>query len=136
MSTYKGGFKEIKTLARYLIIVPRVVVTYPFQAQLHTVSGFSDSDFTGCRHTAKSTRGSVIMRGRHYIKSWSATQKTVALSTVEAELTALVRCSCESIGITQLASDWGLDLQGEVMVDSSAALGVVKRKGAEKLRHV
>ena len=76
------------------------------------------------------------MIGNHYIKSWSSTQKTIALSSGEAELTALVKCSCECIGILQLAADWQMNLEGDIFVDSSAALGVVARKGAGKLRHV
>ena len=35
-----------------------------------------------------------------------------------------------------MAADWGLDLEGDIFVDSSAALGVVARKGAGHLRHV
>ena len=46
------------------------------------------------------------------------------------------KCSCELIGILQLAADWAQEVEGEVFVDSTAALGVVKRKGAGKLRHV
>ena len=76
------------------------------------------------------------MRGKHYLKSWSSTQKTIALSSGEAELTAAVKCSCEIIGILQLAADWGERHEGRVYVDSSAALGVVRRQGAGKLRHV
>ena len=74
--------------------------------------------------------------GTHYLKSWSSTQKTIALSSGEAELTAVVECSCECIGMVQLAEDWGLNLEGDILVDSSAALGVVSRKGAGRLRHV
>ena len=76
------------------------------------------------------------MVGGHYIKSWSSTQKTIALSSGEAELTAAVKSSSETIGLTQLGGDWGLNLEGEIFVDSTAALGVVARKGAGKLRHV
>ena len=76
------------------------------------------------------------MLGRHFLKSWSSTQKTVALSSGEAELMAAVKCSCELIGALQLDKDWGLELEGEVYVDSSAAMGVVARRGAGKLRHV
>ena len=76
------------------------------------------------------------MRGSHYLRSWSSTQRTIALSSGEAELTALVKCSCEVIGMLQLAADWRQEWQGEVYVDSTAALGVVGRKGAGKLRHV
>jgi len=48
----------------------------------------------------------------------------------------LVKCSSESIGIVQLAEDLGLNYEAEVYVDSWAALGVVSREGAGKLRHV
>ena len=80
-----------------------------------------------------SRTGSVIMLGKYYIRSWSSTQKTVALSSGAAELTAVVKYSCEMMGILQLAEDWWIKLEGAVAVDSSAALGVVKRKGAVKI---
>ena len=44
--------------------------------------------------------------------------------------------SCELIGLTQLAYEWGIELIGNVYVDSSAALGIVKRKGNGKMRHI
>ena len=76
------------------------------------------------------------MIGGHYIKSRISTQKTIALSSGEAEPTAVVKSSSELIGITQLAHDWGINLVADIYVDSTAALGVVARKGAGKLRHV
>ena len=76
------------------------------------------------------------MRGNHFLKSWSATQRSIALSSAEAELVAAVKLSTEVLGITQLAADWGLRMQGKIYVDSSAAIGVVHRRGAGKLRHV
>ena len=41
---------------------------------------FSDSNWAGCRRTARSTNGAVMMRGTHYLKSWSSTLKNVTLS--------------------------------------------------------
>ena len=76
------------------------------------------------------------MVGGHYIKSWSTTQKSVALSSGEAELVAAVKMSCELIGLLQLARDWGIQYEGKVLIDSSAALAVVRRKGNGKLRHI
>ena len=100
------------------------------------VRGYSDSDWAGCRRTAKSTSGGVLMRGGHYLRSWSSTQKCVSLSSGEAELVAVVKVSCELIGMSQLLHDWGYLVTGNVLVDSSAALGIVKRKGNGKMRHV
>ena len=76
------------------------------------------------------------MAGKHLIKSWSATQKCITLSSGEAELVAAVKMSTEIIGITQLAEDWGMSLRGRVHVDSSAAIGAANRRGNGKLRHV
>ena len=42
----------------------------------------------------------------------------------------------EVIGMTQMAHDWGVSLEGRIYVDSSAAIGVAQRKGNGKLRHV
>ena len=58
------------------------------------------------------------------------------MSPGEAELVAAVRMSCELIGICQLVRDWGKELEARVWVDSSAAIGVVNRRGCGKLRHV
>ena len=76
------------------------------------------------------------MRGQHFIKSWSSTQKRVTLSSAEAELGAAVKTTTESIGNAQLAAGLGREIEIEIFVDSSAALGVAARKGCGKLRHI
>ena len=74
--------------------------------------------------------------GCHWLKSWSSTQKTVALSSGEAELTAIIKMSTELIGILNMMLDWKRSHGARVFADSTAALGVVNRKGSGKLRHV
>lgn len=91
----RGDLKKLRRLARYLKTAQRTVAKYVWQGSQQSLQGYSDSDFAGCRKTAKSTSGGVIMEGSHYIKSWSAIQKTVALSSGQAEFTALAKCSCE-----------------------------------------
>ena len=79
------------------------------------------------------------MRGSHCLKGFSVTQKRVTLSSAEAELGAAVKVAAETIGIEQLASGMGLQSSGSssrIYVDSSAALGVVGRKGNGRLLHV
>ena len=94
------------------------------------------SDWAGCRRTAKSTSGGAVMRGTHCLKTWSSTQKTISLSSGEAELHAAVRTTGEAIGLMQMAMEMGDEMSVEVRVDSKAALGVVGRRGNGKLRHV
>ena len=115
---------------------PRVVNRYTYQEVLAKVEGFSDSDWAGCRRTARSTSGGVVCLGKHFLKSWSSTQRSVTLSSGEAELVAAVKMCTELIGITQLAEDWDIFLEGRVWVDSAAAIGTIHRRGNGKLRHV
>ena len=68
------------------------------------------------------------MFGHHLLKSWSATQRNITLSSAEAELVAAVRTCSECIGVVQLASDWGVNVSANNFVDSSAAMGVVHRR--------
>ena len=129
-------WRRLKRIGRYLITCPRVITRFEFQEPVDTVEGYSDSDWAGCKHSARSTSGGVLMKGSHLIKSWSSTQRSIALSSAEAELVAAVKTSTELIGLLQLAEDWLLSMSGQVLVDSSAALGVVKRRGNGKLRHI
>ncbi len=76
------------------------------------------------------------MRGKHMIKSWSSTQKSITLSSAEAELVAAVKTCTEVLGVTQMAQDWGMEMEGRIYVDSSAAIGIVHRRGNGKMRHV
>ena len=74
----KGDLKKLRRLGRYLKTNPRAVIQYAWQMNQIGLSSYSDSDFAGCRKTAKSTSGGVLMLGGHYLKSWSSTQKTIA----------------------------------------------------------
>ena len=74
--------------------------------------------------------------GSHILKSWSRQQKTISLSSAEAELHAAVAASSEVLGILALLRDMGVQAQGEINVDSSAALGIVQRAGCGRVRHL
>ena len=132
----KGDLAKLRRLGRYLVGKPRVVWRFGWQGRTPELHGYTDSDWAGCRRTAKSTSGGAIMRGKHCIKTWSVTQKGITLSSGEAELVAAVKMSTEIIGMTQLLGDWGQESRGHVLVDSSAALGIVRRKGNGRLRHI
>jgi hypothetical protein len=77
-----------------------------------------------------------LVIGTHVIKSYSKQQRTVALSSAEAELHAMVAASSETLGLIGLIRDMGQDFQGEIYSDSTAALGIAQRQGIGKLRHV
>ena len=76
------------------------------------------------------------MIGGHWLKSWSKSQSTVALSSAESELYACIKASCEGLGMISMMKDYGITMRGEVRSDASAALGIIARNGLGKLRHL
>ena len=76
------------------------------------------------------------MLGTHLLKHWASTQKKITLSSGEAELGAVVRGVSEALGIQSVARDLGVELQPEVHADSSAAIGICRRCGIGKIRHL
>jgi hypothetical protein len=76
------------------------------------------------------------MWGLNTLKTWSKTQSVIALSTGEAELGAVVKSSTEGLGLKSLLSDFGIWIALAVKSDASAAIGMVKREGLGKVRHL
>ena len=76
------------------------------------------------------------MRGLHPIKHWSTTQTTIALSSGEAELAGICRGASNALGLQSLASDSGITLDVEILTDATAAIGICRRRGLGKIRHL
>ena len=131
-----SDWRKLKRLAKYLVKHPRKVQKFDLQEPTDDVRVYSDSDWAGCRKTRKSTSGGAIVIGSHCIRTWSKTQATLALSSAEAELVALVKATCEGIGMSPLLKDIGRGSKVQVYADASAALGIASRKGIGKLRHL
>ena len=68
------------------------------------------------------------MAGKHLLKGWSKTQSLIALSSGESELYATPKAASEGLGLLPIAKDVGLQVEGEVRGDASAALGIINRK--------
>ena len=74
--------------------------------------------------------------GTHVVKSWSTTQGTIALSSGEAELYAIVEGAARALSVQSTMKDMGSDVVIDMYTDSSAAKGVVNRSGLGKIRHM
>ena len=70
------------------------------------------------------------------MKTWSSTQSTIALSSGEAELTALVKAAIEGIAVQSSARDMRLHVSPLLVVDSSVAVGMAGRLGVGRVRHL
>ena len=129
-------WKPLKKIARYLIRRPRLALIYKWQKRQSQIDGYTDSDWAGCPASCKSTSGGALMIGRHLLKTYSRQQKTIALSSAEAELYGMSACSSELLGMQACAADLGIQVKVSIYADASAALGIVQRRGIGRVRHV
>ena len=125
----------LRRVARYLIGKPRVVYRFEWQDE-GPILAYVDTDFAGCLETRRSTSGGCLLHGSHLVKHWSTTQKTLALSSGEAELYGVVKGASEALGLQSLAADLGITAPVHVKTDSSAAVGICNRTGIGKVRHL
>ena len=126
----------LKKLDKYLIGCPRMVWDVQRQPSCNSLITSVDTDCAGCLSTRRSTSGGAAMRGSHLIKHWSLTQGTVTLSSAEAELGGITRGASTSLGLVSIAADLGLTWSLELKTDSTAAIGICRRRGLGKIRHL
>ena len=134
------SFLRLKRLVRYLIGMPRLVYNFPFvnkgDKPAEHIDLFVDTDFAGCRETRRSTSGGVAMIGGNNVKHWSKTQTTIALSSGEAELNGIGQGMAQGLGIQSLCRDLGFHYGLRVHTDATAAIGIARRRGMGKIRHL
>ena len=100
------------------------------------VTIYVDSDFAGCAVTRKSTAGGAAMWGGKLLKTWSKTMAIIALSSGEAELGAVARGLAEGLGLRSVLADFGIEVDLEVLSDATAAIGMCRRLGLGRVRHL
>ena len=63
-------------------------------------------------------------------------QNTIAQSSAEFELLAIVFAATEALGCMFLATDLALVFDTRLHVDAAAALGILERRGVGRIRHL
>ena len=81
-----------------------------------TIIGYSDADWGGNIDNRRSTSGSVYLLGHGAVSWFSKGQKSVALSTMEAEYMALNECLKEGLWLRQLLGEIGFSQEGSTVV--------------------
>nr|GFB28262.1 retrovirus-related Pol polyprotein from transposon TNT 1-94 [Tanacetum cinerariifolium] len=73
-----------------------------------TLTAFADVDYAGCQDTRRGTSGSVQFLGERLISWSSKRQKSVSVSSTEAEYIALSGCCAQLLWMRSQLSDYGL----------------------------
>ena len=128
--------EALKKVVRYLKDHPRLVYTYAYENSDNILSCYVDTDFAGCVRSRRSTSGGVLMLGSHQLRHYSSTQQTLALSSGEAELIGIVKGATVAMGLRSCALDLGIELKIHIYSDASAAIGICRRRGLGKIRHL
>ena len=124
----EGDEKPLKRVLRYLQGEPRVGIAFRWQPRPTQLVVLTD-DWAGCKVTRRSTTGIVVKLGELLLCFSSKLQKSVALSSGEAELSAQVGGLTDVLGIEHLFRAFGMNLSVRSCCDSSAARGVLTRLG-------
>lgn len=90
--------------------------------------GYSDSDMAGDVDDRKSTTGVVYYFGSNLVTWVSQKQKTVALSSCEAEYIAATTAACQGIWLGRLLEELMEDVKSKVVlkVDNKSAIALCK----------
>ena len=74
--------------------------------------------------------------GSKFLKAWSRTMHLIALSSGESELAAVTKAAAEGLGVQAILLDFGFETKLEIHSDATAAIGMCKRQGLGRVRHL
>ena len=103
----------------------------------HLLEVFSDSDWAGRKDTRRSTSSGTIFLDGQCIYSFSRNQKSVSLSSGEAEYYAGASAASDSILLQEAVKFLTQrNCKVHLHMDSSAARGIITRQGVGRVKHM
>lgn len=117
-----------KRVFRYLNHTKHIGITYGDSDTGTTLIGYTDADYARDIDTRRSTTGYAFKIGNGIITWRSQRQKTIALSTTEAEFMAICDGAKEAIWLRQLLKDIGCEQREAttLMIDNMSAIRLVQ----------
>ncbi|KAK8957907.1 hypothetical protein KSP39_PZI000068 [Platanthera zijinensis] len=96
----------VKRILRYVKGCPNLGLWYPHDSGFD-LTGFSDSDYAGCKVDRKSTSGTCQFLGDRLVSWFCKKQTSVSTSTAEAEYMAAGSCCSQILWIQNQLLDYG-----------------------------
>ncbi|KAI3772432.1 hypothetical protein L6452_03618 [Arctium lappa] len=114
----------VKRIFRYLKGTPNLGLWYPKDSGFD-LTGYSDSDFAGCKLDRKSTTGGCQLLGGKLVSWTSKKQNSVSTSTAEAEYVAAGSCCSQILWMRNQLLDYDLHLSKiPIYCDSTSAIAI------------
>ncbi|CAE7357043.1 RE1, partial [Symbiodinium sp. KB8] len=104
----------------------------------YALEAYSDSDWAASRAHRRSVSSGMVFYGGCLIHSSSRTQRLIALSSGEAEVHAATSTLIDALFIRDCISFVSgiKDIKIRLCLDASAAIGMLRRQGVGKVRHL
>jgi len=119
-------WRHVKQLLRYVKSTRDYALIFP-RSNSTTLSGYSDSDHAGDLGDRKSTGGFVFILSGRTISWRSMKQKTVAISSTEAEYVAMSEATQEAIWLKTILSELRVNLKQVTMCnDNMSSMQIIK----------
>ena len=107
------------------------------EAGEHLLEVFSDSDWAGDKESRRSVSCACMFLDGNYFYSYSRTQKSIALSSAEAEYLSLTGTVSEALNIhIALRFLTASPVVLKAFTDSSACRGICARQGVGRIKHL
>ena len=123
----KLHYAAAKRILRYLQGTKKFGIKYKKENNCKLI-GYTDSDWAGSIDDRKSTSGYVFCLGSNVIAWSSKKQKTIALSSAEAEYIAATDATCEAVWLRRILSDMEHIEEGPTVIycDNMSAIAMSK----------
>ena len=130
------SWARLKRLGRYLVGHPRSQTLLRASGNLDVLYAISDSDWAADVESRKSTSCGVLTVDGAVQGVYSRGQTTIAQSSGEAEFYGAASVINEAIGLSGVYDELGIPMTIVLQLDSTAAIGMIQRRGTGRARHM
>ena len=123
----KSHFTAAKRILRYVKGTKNFGIIYKAESDCDLI-GYTDSDWAGSIDDRKSTTGYIFLLGSKIISWATKKQKTVALSSAEAEYMAATSATCEAVWLRRIMENLHqrVDRPTKIYCDNMSTIAMTK----------